>query len=73
MIVIFKNNEIGDKNRKSGKSGKSNILIGNCSNLTKFKKCSNLTMFKNLTKSNYIISKSNFLNLNIRITFTQLK
>lgn len=73
ITVIFGDNEIGDGNNRSGKSSKSNILIGNCSNLTKSKKCLNLTISKNLIKSNYIVSRSNFLNLNIRITFIQLK
>lgn len=57
----------------SGKSDKSNVLIGDCSNLTKSKKRSNLTKSKSSTKSNYIIGRSNFLTPNVRTSFTQLR
>lgn len=73
ITVIFGDNQISDGNNRSGQSDKSNILIGNCSNLTKSKKCSNLTISKNSSKSNYITGRSNFLNSNVRTTFTQLR
>lgn len=71
--MLKTNTRVDNFGGRSSRSGRSNALLKNCSNLTKSKNCLNLTKFKNLTKSNYIAGESDFLTLNAKAAFIQLR